>query len=77
MRKAFICLLFPRFMPAKMHPKQWRYVPIGKERNRKSRFKTFLDETKAKEYAEKLKLKNFKVVKTNFGLGRKFKIVLE
>ena len=60
-----------------MHTKQWRYVPRGKERNRKPRFKTFLDETKAKEYAEKLKLNNYKIIKARFGLSKKFKIVLE
>lgn len=60
-----------------MHPKQWRYIPRGPERNRKPRMKTFLDETKAKAYAESLKLKNYKIIKSNFGLSKKFKIVLE
>ena len=64
-------------MVKKMHPRQWRYIPKGPERNRKSRFKTFLDEKKAEEHAKKLNLKNFKIVKARYGLSKKYKIVLE
>lgn len=64
-------------MVRKIHTKRWRYIPIGPERNRSKRPKTFLDQTKAKEYAEKLKLKNYKIEKVNFGLSKKYRIVLE
>jgi len=64
-------------MVKKRHTKQWRYVTRGKERNRKPRFKTFLDEGKAKAYAEGLKLNNYKIIKSRLGLSKKFKIVLE
>ena len=64
-------------MVKKIHTKQWRYVAKGPERNRKPRFKTFLDETKAKAHAESLGLKNYKIIKSNYGLSKKFKIVLE
>ncbi len=64
-------------MAKKIHTKRLRYIPRGNERNRAPRLKTFLTEDAAKKYAESLKLKNYKVQKTNFGLGRKFKIVLE
>lgn len=62
-------------MAKKIHGRRRRYIPEGNERNRKSRFKTFSKEEDAKKYAETLKLKKFKIVKTNYGLGRKFKIV--
>ena len=52
-------------------------MPRGPERNRKRRLKTFSSEDGAKKYAESLGFKKFSVVKTNFGLGRKFKIVKE
>lgn len=52
-------------------------MPAGAERNRKPRLKTFLSEEKAKEYAQSQGYKNFKVVKSRFGLSKKFKIVLE
>jgi len=64
-------------MVKRIHGRRERYIPRGNERNRKSRLKTFKTENAAKSYAESLKLKKFKVVKTNYGLGRKFKIVIE
>lgn len=64
-------------MVKKTHTKRWRYIPKGNERNRKERFKTFETEELAKKHAESLKLKKYRVHRTNFGLGRKFKIVLE
>lgn len=64
-------------MAKKIHTRRRRYAPSGPERNRKKRFKTFKTEDQAKAYAEKLKLNNYKVVKTNYGLGKKFKVVLE
>ena len=64
-------------MAGKLHTRSRRYLPLGAERNRKKRFKTFTDEKKAKSYAEKLKLKNYKVIKARFGLSKKYKIVLE
>jgi len=64
-------------MAKRLHTRKKRYLPKGPERNRKKRFKTFLDETKAKTYAESLGLKKYKVVKSNYGLSKKFKIVLE
>ena len=64
-------------MAKKTHTKRWRYVPKGKERNRSPRLKTFLTEIAAKKHAESLGLKNFKVQRMNFGLGKKFKIILE
>lgn len=64
-------------MATKIHTKTKRYLPKGPERNRKPRFKTFLDAGKAKEHAEKLKLKKYSIVKMNYGLGKKYKIMLE
>ena len=64
-------------MPKTMHTKQWRYIPRGNERNRKPRLKTFLEESKAKEHAEKLKLKNYTIIKSRYGLSKKYKIVPE
>ncbi|MBI2148206.1 hypothetical protein HYU23_00850 [Candidatus Woesearchaeota archaeon] len=74
-------LLKPLFiqtnMTKKTHTKRWRYIPKGKERNRTSRFKTFDTDEAANKYASSLGLKKFKVQRTNFGLGKKFKIILE
>ena len=39
--------------------------------------KTFNTEKLAKEYAEKLKIKNYSIEKMRYGLGKKYKIVLE
>ncbi len=64
-------------MAKKIHTRTRRYVREGPARNRKPRMKTFLEESKAKVYAEKLKLKNYKIVKAKHGLSKKFKIVLE
>ena len=64
-------------MVKRIHGRRRRYIPRGNERNRKSRLKTFLKEEDAKRYAGSLKLKKFKIVRTNYGLGRKFKIVVE
>lgn len=64
-------------MVKKIHTRRLRYMPKGKERNRMSRMKTFLTEAAAKKHAESKGLKNFKIVKMNYGLGKKFKIVLE
>ena len=64
-------------MAKKLHPKQLRYSNSGKSRNRKKRLKSFTDEKHAEEYAKKLNLKKFKIVKANLGLGKKYKIVLE
>ncbi len=64
-------------MPKKVHTKRHRYEPYGNERNRKPRLKTFTDENKAKNYAERLKLKNYKITRSKFGLSKKYKIVLE
>ena len=44
-------------------------------RSRSPRLKTFTLEAKAKEYAEKINLKNYEIVKARFGLSKKFKIV--
>lgn len=44
-------------------------------RSRSPRLKTFTLEVKAKEYAEKINLKNYEIVKARFGLSKKFKIV--
>lgn len=62
-------------MAKKIHGRRMRYIPRGNERNRKSRLKTFNKEEDAKRYAEGLGLGKFKVVRTKYGLGRKFKIV--
>ncbi len=64
-------------MPKRIHTRRRRYIPVGNERNRKKRMKTFSSEDAAKKYAESLGLKNFKVVRLNFGLSKKFKIVKE
>lgn len=64
-------------MTKKIHGRRRRYIPRGKERNRSKRLKTFSTEDAAKKYAQAIGLKNFRVAKTNFGLGRKFKIILE
>jgi len=64
-------------MVKKIHGRRLRYIPKGNERNRKNRMKTFENEEQANKYANSLGLKKFKVVKTNYGLGRKFKIVIE
>ncbi len=64
-------------MAQKIHTRRLRYIPRGKERNRCSRLKTFLTEELAKEYAKSEGFKAFKIQKTNFGLGKKFKIILE
>jgi len=65
------------YMVKKIHTRRLRYIPKGKERNRAGRFKTFLTEEAAKNHAEALGLKNYKIHKTSFGLGKKFKITLE
>ena len=52
-------------------------MPVGNERNRKKRLKTFTSEEAAKKYAEGLELKKFKILKVNFGLSKKFKILQE
>lgn len=64
-------------MVGKIHTRRWRYIPKGSERNRSGRFKTFESEDAAKKYAASIGLKAFKVQRTNFGLGKKFKIILE
>ena len=64
-------------MAGKIHGRRRRYIPKGPERNRKSRFKTFGKEEDAIKHAESLGLKKFKVIRTNYGLGKKFKIVAE
>lgn len=64
-------------MVKKIHTRRRRYLAVGPERNRKKRLKTFVSEDAAKKYAESLGLKKFKVIRTNFGLGRKFKVVEE
>ena len=64
-------------MAKRIHTRRLRYIPKGSERNRDKRLKTFSTEEAAKIYAERLSLKNYKIQRTNFGLGKKFKIVLE
>jgi|GEM_PF-4383930 len=64
-------------MASKVHTRRLRYIPKGKERNRAPRMKTFLLEAAAIKHAEFLGLKGFKVIKSNLGLGKKFKIVLK
>ncbi len=64
-------------MATKLHTRRARYIPKGKERGRAQRMKTFLTEEAAKKYATSLGLKGFKVQRTNYGLGKKFKIILE
>ncbi len=64
-------------MAGKIHTRKKRYLPVGNERNRKSRMKTFASEEAAKKYAESLGLKKYIVCRGNYGLSRKFKIVLE
>lgn len=64
-------------MAKKIHTRRWRYTPKGPERNRKKRLKTFSSDAAAKKYIELLGLKKFKVIRTNYGLGKKFKIVKE
>ncbi len=64
-------------MAKRVHTRRRRYMPVGNERNRKKRLKTFTSEEAAKKYAEGLKLKKFKILKVNFGLSRKFKIMEE
>ena len=63
-------------MAKKLHGRRRRYLPVGNERGRKPRIKTFLTEDAAEKHAEKLKLKNYKILKTNYGLGKKYKIVI-
>ena len=62
-------------MVIKIHTKQRRYLPRMSGRSRSPRLKTFTLEVKAKEYAEKINLKNYEIVKARFGLSKKFKIV--
>lgn len=64
-------------MAKKIHTRRWRYRPKGPERNRKHRLKTFSSDVAANKYAESIGLKKFKVIRTNYGLGKKFKIVKE
>jgi len=64
-------------MVKKIHGRRKRYIPISDLRNRKPRMKTFNTEKLAKEYAEKLKIKNYSIEKMRYGLGKKYKIVLE
>ena len=64
-------------MVRKIHGRRKRYMPKGKERGRKPRFKTFFTEEGAKKHAESLGLKKYRVYRSNYGLGKKFKIVLE
>ncbi len=59
-----------------IHTRRARYIPVGKQRNRASRFKTFLTEEAADKYAKSLKLENYIVKKAQFGLSKKFKIIL-
>ncbi len=58
-----------------LHGRRLRYIPRGNERNRKGRLKTFNTEEAAKKYALSLGLKKFEIVRTNYGLGRKYKVV--
>lgn len=64
-------------MVKRLHTRRRRYIPVGTERNRQRRLKTFTDESKAKAYAKKLKLEKYKIVKAKFGLSKKYKIILE
>ncbi|HLC58313.1 MAG TPA: hypothetical protein VJI68_00470 [Candidatus Nanoarchaeia archaeon] len=64
-------------MVRKMHTRRLRYIPKGNERNRTSRLKTFLTEAAAKKHAEELGIKKFTVIRSKFGLSKKFKIIPE
>ena len=64
-------------MAKKIHGRRRRYMPRGTERNRAPRLKSFLTEAAATKHAENLGLKNYKVYKTSFGLGKKFRIKVE
>ena len=64
-------------MTKKIHGRRLRYIPQGKERGRKPRFKTFDTEVAAKKHAETKGLKKYRIYRSNYGIGKKFKIVLE
>ena len=53
----------------------YREIRCHRGRHRKDRAKTFINEEKAKAWAQKEGLKSFEVVKINVGLSRKFKVV--
>jgi hypothetical protein len=64
-------------MAKKIHARRKRYMPRGNERNRAPRLKSFLTVEAATKHAQSLGLKKFKIARTNFGLGKKFRIHVE
>lgn len=64
-------------MAKKIHGRKRRYLLVGGERNRVKRMKTFTTEEAAKKHAISLKLKKYRVYRSNYGLGKRFKIVEE
>jgi hypothetical protein len=59
-----------------IHTRRARYIPVGKQRNRTPRFKTFLTQEAAEAHAKFLELTEYTVARSNHGLSKKFKIVL-
>ncbi len=63
----------------KIHSRQKRYMGIstgyGSHKRKSNKTKSFASEASAKKWADDNKIKNYQVIKPNWGLSKKFKVV--